>query len=197
MTVAALYVDPLAGPYPRLSGVDVWGWADLRQTSFLDRDATAYDGPHPVVAHPPCGAWGLFAWNYKAGPAAKACGPLAVEQVRQWGGVLEHPAGSQLWKHCGLPKPGAPPDDHDGWTLAVEQVDWGHPCHKPTWLYIVGTDTVPPLPKNLNGPTHCMVRLRRNSHDRPKIPDKLRHITPPTFAWWLVSVARRTRQEEP
>lgn len=45
--VAALYIDP-RGVYPQLTGVDCWG---------PDRDARTYDGPHPVVSHPPCGPW--------------------------------------------------------------------------------------------------------------------------------------------
>ena len=191
MTVAALYVDPVRGPYSRLPGVDVHGWADARQAGFWDRDARQYSGPHPVVAHPPCGPWGLFAWNYKGGEGARECAPRAVEQVRRWRGVLEHPAGSQLWRHCDLPKPNKPPDAHGGYTVAVRQGDWGHACVKPTWLYVVGCDVLPPMPLSLDGPTHCMVRLRSNPHSLPELPKALRHLTPPAFAWWLVSIARR------
>ncbi len=195
MNVAALYVDPVGGPYPRL-GLDVYGWMDARQVSIFDRDARHYEGPHPVVAHPPCGPWGRFRRRYKGGEGSKDCGPRAVEQVRRWGGVLEHPAHSTLWAHCGLPTPGADPDEHGGWTLHIEQVDWGHPCKKPTWLYIVGTYEVPPMPLSLGGPTHCMVRVLRNPHDLPELPRRQRHLTPPMLAVWLVSVARRARRSQ-
>lgn len=47
MTVAALYV--LArGPYASMPDVDPWP---------ARRNALAYTGPHPIVAHPPCGPW--------------------------------------------------------------------------------------------------------------------------------------------
>src|SRR5208282_2605434 len=82
-TVAALYVDPL-GPYPLLFDVD---WYDEK------RDARGYDGPHPVVAHPPCGPWGQLHHRCKR-DQDKEFGPLAVAAVRRHGGVLEHPAGS-------------------------------------------------------------------------------------------------------
>jgi hypothetical protein len=48
--VAALYVEH-GGSYYGLPGVDPWDDA---------RDARAYAGPHPVVAHPPCQRWGKF-----------------------------------------------------------------------------------------------------------------------------------------
>jgi hypothetical protein len=69
------------------------------------------------------------------------CGPNAVCQVQWWGGVLEHPAHSTLWKYMGLPKPGEAADDFDGGcTYEVCQVDWGHVARKRTWLYVVGVD---------------------------------------------------------
>lgn len=42
--VAALFVEK-DGPYSELNQVDVWD---------IERDARFYNGPFPVVAHPPC-----------------------------------------------------------------------------------------------------------------------------------------------
>lgn len=123
--VAALYVDP-TGVYPSL----VSTWYDEA------RDGRQYVGPLPIVAHPPCAPWSrLRAFSNGHG---KDCGPIAVEQVRRFGGVLEHPADSSLFKHCGMPQPFAFPDEHGGRTVAVYQGDYGHPAPKLTWLYLVG-----------------------------------------------------------
>ena len=108
MNVAALYVDP-RGPYPLIAGVDCWD---------EERDARLYPGPFPVVAHPPCGPWGRLAHlvDNVNKPAMgehgydRALAPVAVCQVRCYGGVLEHPRGSKRWGYCGLPLPGEEPD---------------------------------------------------------------------------------------
>jgi hypothetical protein len=197
VTVAALYVDTERGPYATMQGVDCWGQAvrDGSQASLFappDRDARAYDGPYPVVAHPPCGPWGRFWWNYQGGKGAKECGPRAVEQVRAWGGVLEHPSESGLWKHCALPLPGDDADEWGGTTLEIQQCDWGHMARKRTWLYTVGLGPHPPLPPPRE-PTHVMVRLLRNGNDWPEVPKRLRHLTPPSLATWLVEWAGADR----
>jgi hypothetical protein len=134
--VAALYVAT-DGVYFGLPGVDPW---DVR------RDARLYDGPHPVVAHPPCERWGRY-WS--GGPSARVrrkkgddngCFFAALEAVRNFGGVLEHPEASHAWSHFGL---NAPPRDggwisadfQGGWTCCVEQGHYGHRARKATWLY--------------------------------------------------------------
>lgn len=191
--VAALYVDLSRGPYPHLPGVESWGFAsrDGRQPGLFvqDRDARDYRGPHPVVAHPPCGPWGRFWWNYRGGEGAKDCGIRAAEQVRRFGGVLEHPSESGLWRAAGLPRPEDGLDHLGGYTIRVEQCDWGHPARKPTWLYINNTPELPPFPEPAE-PTHVMVRLLSNNNELPEVPKRLRHLTPPAFAEWLVNIAR-------
>ncbi len=167
MTVAALYIDPL-GPYPKMAGVECWD---------ASRDARLYDGPHPVVAHPPCGPWGRLRHKYRG--AEHDCAPRAVEQVRRWGGVLEHPAGSRLWESCGLPLApriwnwdlfrasspnfGAPVDSFGGYALEVDQCEWAHVARKGTWLYLVGVPRealeAPPFPGR--EPTHWCSGFRR------------------------------------
>jgi len=190
--IAALYIDP-RGPYPQLPDVECWGER---------RDARLYAGPWPVVAHPPCGPWGKLAFCCKYQPAD--CGPIAVAQVRRFGGVLEHPAGSRLFAHCGMPRPGELPDEHGGFTIAVDQVRWGHVARKKTWLYLVGVRDVPRDPPD-RAPTHWCSGFRSSRRSYPSsyqrtgsaVPPGIkvcsaqqRRRTPPLFASWLVSLAR-------
>jgi hypothetical protein len=155
-TVAALYIDP-RGPYPALPGVDCWD---------ADRDAQLYAGPHPIVAHPPCGPWGSF--RHLCKDQDPALGPCAVEQVRTWGGVLEHPVGSRLWERCGMSRPGELPDHAEGVTIAVNQVDWGHACTKPTWIYLVGVrlERYPRMPAGNAHARHMVRRFRASGPSR-------------------------------
>jgi hypothetical protein len=182
--IAALYVDRL-GPYFSMPDVDAWD---------VDRDATKYDGPHPIVAHPPCGPWGSLKHLYLGNEHALA--PLAVDQVRRWGGVLEHPARSGLFGYCRMPLPGEFTDAFGGWTLSVDQVDWGHVARKRTWLYIIGVER-----RHLNcppsgTPTHWISGFRSTTNPRAACPPGIkicsaqqRRRTPPAFARWLVDLA--------
>jgi hypothetical protein len=135
--VAALYVDP-KGPYRDL----VSEWYDEK------RDARTYRGPLPVVAHPPCGPWGKLAWKTKG--QSKEAGIHAVEMVRKFGGVLEHPVGSRLFETMGIPTGNweqreRRTDEYGGYTIKIRQWDLGHRAEKETILYIVGTEYVPML----------------------------------------------------
>lgn len=194
--IAALYVDALSGPYRLIDGVECWSGIPAQLSlvaSDSERDAMAYDGPSPIVAHPPCGHWGRWRKRCKQPDSWKDAGPIAFRQVRKFGGVLEHPAYSTLWPVVGAPKPGEV-DSFGGYTLQVNQTRWGHPCMKPTWIYMCRLDRsdVPALPPEQEA-THCMVRLKRNSHELPELPKRHRHITPPLFAEWLVECAKRVQ----
>jgi hypothetical protein len=121
--VACLYIDP-RGPYPALVGPEMC-WDETR-------DARTYAGPWPVVAHPPCGPWGCF--KHMCTKQDKTLALLAIEQVRRWGGILEHPRSSTLFR-AHLPRPGEFPDSAGGRSYELRQVDWGHGCVKPNRVY--------------------------------------------------------------
>lgn len=193
-TVAALYIDP-RGPYPKMPDVDCWDEV---------RDARLYDGPHPVVAHPPCNAWGPL--RHLSFGAGKDCGPRAVQQVIAHGGVLEQPAGSKLWEHCRIPPPRAYTEDeirsgqHGWFSVEVEQVAWGHVARKRTWLFCVRVPGALVLDTLRTGgtPTHWIGGGRTSSSRKgAPIPEGIkatsaqqRRRTPPAFAEWLVMLAR-------
>ncbi len=169
--VAALYVRT-DGIYPTLPLVTPY---DGRGPG---RDATGYWGPDPVVAHPPCAPWGSFRHNCTGQRADLAV--RAVEQVRTFGGVLEHPSGSHLWVARELPAPGDYPDSWGGWSLLVRQSWWGHQAPKPTWLYIVGRWDHPALPPPVADPGGRIVEMDRRD----------REATPEPLARWLVGLAQ-------
>lgn len=186
MTVAVLFAraDSI---YKTLPDCDVYD---------IDRDARTYGGPWPVVAHPPCRSWGRLRQFAKPRPDEKELGPWAVGQVRRFGGVLEHPAESTLFAHCGMPRPGQFPDDFGGWTIEIEQYHFGHRAEKSTWLYIVGADPqdLPPIPRREGRATHC-VRPTKSYPRLPSITKAEREHTPPELARWLVELASRCGSE--
>lgn len=160
--IAALFVAK-NGPYFGLEGVDPWD---------EERDARKYAGPWPVVAHPPCERWGRY-WS--GGPSARnrrskgedaGCFAAALTAVRNYGGVLEHPAGSAAWDYFGLIRPPhdggwVAADSFGGFTCQVEQGHYGHRARKATWLYAIARE----LPSLKWGPSVGM-RLEDGFHSR-------------------------------
>jgi hypothetical protein len=137
--IAALFVEK-DGVYSGLPGVDVWDES---------RDARLYEGPWPVVAHPPCARWSRLAgftearFGYKRGEDG-GCFEAALEAARRFGGIIEHPAYSKAWDAFNLPEPLV----IEGWTgglcggfsAYVEQGRYGLPVKKATWLYAYGVE---------------------------------------------------------
>ena len=201
--IAALFVET-GGCYFGLPHVDPWDGA---------RDARLYDGPHPVVAHPPCQRWGRF-WHgstrkphqYKLGDDG-GCFLSALQAVRAYGGVIEHPADSHAWKYHGLNTPkrfeGWSRADDAGWTCYVEQGHYGHFSRKPTWLYAVGTDR-PELNWSKGEQRLHPVALERYGYEKArrigmtamiggKHKTKIRNATPIEFRDVLLGIAQSVK----
>lgn len=180
-TIAVLFARA-DSVYRDIEGCDVWDF---------DRDARKWPGGSQVVAHPPCRAWGRLRTFANPRPDEKDCARWAVAQVRAFGGVLEHPAGSTLWPDQQLPRPGAR-DAFGGWTLAAPQKWWGHRAEKASWFYVVGCGPldIPPLPLVLGEAAYVVQTNKRGPH-RPHITRKEREATPPALARWLVNLAAR------
>jgi len=196
--IAALYVEP-AGVYAD-AGVDMWDEA---------RDARRYAGPYPVVAHPPCARWSSLAYlnqsqhGYMVGDD-DGCFAAALDAVRRFGGVLEHPAGSIAWTWFGLPAPiryGWSRSMFDpGWVTEVSQSAYGHRARKATWLYYYVGATPPPALDWSDPDGECIVgdlwhgdgpRIGRG--DRPRMYQREALSTPPAFRDALIDLARVAR----
>ena len=111
---------------------------DIYDVYDVNRDARTFCKRMPVIAHPPCRAWGLLSHMANPRPDEKQLAYFALAQVRLNGGILEHPAGSKLWKEAELPLQYEFPDEYGGFTIEIDQYDFGHVAHKNTKLYICG-----------------------------------------------------------
>lgn len=197
--IAALFVET-GGVYFDLPNVDPWDEA---------RDARLYDGPWPVIAHPPCARWGRY-WS--GGPSAKVrrklgddngCFESALQSVRRWGGVLEHPEASHAWAAFGIPKPpkdgGWIPLLNGGYTCCVEQGNYGHRTRKATWLLVYGI-TPPelkwgksPATMRLDAGGHSTEERRMKQATNPvkRITAREMKATPVPFRDLLISIAEQ------
>lgn len=171
--------------YKSIPGCDVYD---------INRDARTYPGALPVVCHPPCRSWGRLRSFAKPRPDERELAIFAVDQVRKYGGVLEHPVGSELWSVLALPLPGRGLDSYGGFTLGINQNWFGHRAEKKTLLYIVGVTprNVPSVPFTLDYPSHVIARNNRNKYARrPEVTAAEREHTPLNLAHWLVDLASR------
>lgn len=193
MSVAALFVDG-NGAYSRLP-VDLWD---------KKRDAMRYSGPSPVVAHPPCQQWvNLAAVNWvryrRQLPAWYPGGSdggmfaHALDCVKRFGGVLEHPAGSWAFAAHGLPAPtirgGWQRTVCGLWVCEIDQAAYGCAARKRTWL--AANVASPPVMRwrETNG-THQVGWFDRA---KPTLGKRAASATPEQLAVVLVDMARRCK----
>lgn len=159
-----------------------------------DRDARTFSGQTPVIAHPPCRLFSRMRSFANRVPGEMNLASLCLWHVRSCGGVLEHPAQSILWDLCFLPKPGQGVDLYGGFSIQVDQVAYGHPARKRTWLYI-GGHTPKSIPAPLLSPelpSGIVCGTGKRSR-RPEIPKALRSHTPRAFAEFLLEIARSSQ----
>jgi hypothetical protein len=211
LMIAALYVET-AGAYFGVPGVDPWDEA---------RDARKYAGPHPVIAHPPCQRWGRF-WHgstrkphqFKKGDDG-GCFAAALNDVKSYGGVLEHPADSHAWEAFHLPRPRREGGWTDAcllfeklpaWTCCVYQGHYGHFAGKPTWLIVAGLER-DQLPELRWGPCEQRIHpraLELHGYEKArrigmmamvggKDKTRIRNATPPEFQAVLLDLASRCK----
>ncbi len=194
--IAALFVQK-DGCYQGLQNIDPWDF---------ERDAKKYDKNYPVIAHPPCQLWGKFAKiNYKrwGGEHNKpgnddGCFAAALNFVNEYGGVLEHPAGSYAWKTYGL----LPPCKFGwkkcgpGYCCQVRQSAYGHRADKATWLYYVGKKRPFELIWDRPKGTHQIgfQDQRGKSKNKPTLYKKESNATPLEFRDMLIKLAEYSKE---
>ena len=107
------------------------------------------------------------------------CFASALEAVRQWGGVLEHPEATHAFAHYGLGRPRwrigwAPSDDGHGHICCVAQGHYGHRARKLTWLYAAGCE-LPDLDFSIPAPR---ARLDYGFHSRAERAERHADVSP-------------------
>jgi hypothetical protein len=160
--------------YHTISGVDVY---------CKRRPVSEFVGCCPVVCHPPCRLWGRLRQFAKSTQEQneRYLARLCCDHVRHYGGVLEHPAYSTLWRDQGLPLPGE--KSPEGCTIAIPQYWFGHRGRKATWLFVarLQVSEIPLMP------------YRLEAFDRVGVADGMgrseREHTPAALAEWLVALA--------
>lgn len=112
--VAVLWVERWTHYATLWPQVQLWG---------RGQDARRYRGPFPIIAHPPCGPWGKYRSRCRQ---SRSDGVIAMRLVHYYGGCVEQPVGSSLFREHGLP---------DVPVETVNQSLFGHQAIKATLLY--------------------------------------------------------------
>lgn len=197
--VAALFVQP-DGCYSDLPHVDPWPES---------RDARAYNGELPVVAHPPCQLWvNLAGVNFKRYGGVHnrpgndgGCFASALRSVMRCGGVLEHPASSFAWATHFL----LTPDVRPGWTRCeawprpywvceVWQSAYGHKARKRTWLLYCGDNPPREMRWARESGTHQVGWFDRA---KPTLSKREAIATPIGFRDDLIALAMEANDQSP
>ena len=160
----------------------------------VNRDALTFNGDLPCVCHPPCRTWGVLShMAHNAKPGEKNLALTAISFIQECGGILEHPAGSRLFG-CQLPDEGEFPDCASGFTILIDQFDFGHVAHKPTKLYICGVDIgdLPDLPaKRME---HTDRSICGNIPGTKRCTQYQREYTPEALIDWFELVLDRMKE---
>ena len=193
--IAALFVQA-DGCYSELEDVDPWP---------EHYDARRYSGNLPVVAHPPCQLWGnMAAVNYARWGGEHnrpgndgGCFAAALDSVRRFGGVLEHPAKTRAFAAHGLAAPkgmGWQRTFDGGWVCEVWQSAYGHRANKATWLYYCGITTPHELKWERIRGTHQVgfQDQRGKARNKPTLGKKEANATPIAFREELLKLARNS-----
>lgn len=118
----------------------------------------------------------------------------SINLIRKFGGVLEHPRSSKLWKEMDLPMPGKI-DQHGGFTILIHQSWFGHKAEKKTFLYICGMNKnqLPQIPISFDCIEYTIAsKIKKKSGRRIKkeVTKAEREHTPIALAEFLFKIAK-------
>ena len=156
-------------------------------TYDFQRDAFTYYDRIPVIAHPPCRLFSRLRKFSTAPAQEKKCAFFALSKIRQFGGILEHPRSSLLWKTGNFDLSGKV-DSYGGFLRSVNLSWFGFPCEKKTMLYFVGItpSQLPEFPLSFDAITHQISSSKKKS--LPEISKDSRSTTPVPMINYFVQV---------
>lgn len=151
------------------------------------RAAFSYYGTKSIIAHPPCRLFSRLRKFSNAPVKEKQCAFFALDKVRQFGGILEHPRSSTLWLNGNFKLDGSV-DDYGGFLRSVDLSWFGYPAQKKTMLYFCGLKpgTLPSFPFNLNAYTHVVNTSKKSG--KKELSKKDRSITPVQMILYFIEV---------
>jgi hypothetical protein len=158
----------------------------------LSRNAISCKSFKPAIYHPPCQSWSRLRKFSNFVPGNHWLGVWAFIRVRRFGGILEQPESSYLFKFMKAPLPGTGYDHFGGRTVVIDQVKYGHKCRKRTWLYIV--DFWQNLELNIPCPDNkpvCIIASSSKKSILPAAGKKWRNYTPLLLAKELLSLTSK------
>ena len=153
----------------------------------LERDAFNYSARLPLIAHPPCRLFSRLRKFSTAPLIEKKCAFFALSKIRQFGGILEHPRSSTLWKSGNFDLSGDV-DSYGGFLRSVNLSWFGFPCEKKTMLYFVGISPaqLPAFPLSYDAITHTIGSSRLQL--LPEISKNIRSSTPVAMIDYFIQV---------
>lgn len=167
--------------------------SNYKKIPFFDcydevRNAMTYTGSRPVIAHPPCRLWSRLRTFSNAPASEKILAVWATQVVRKFGGIVEHPYDSQLWKYIDCPGVGEF-DKFGGTSFVFDQFDFGYYTRKRTRIYIVGLNSLSELPR-LN------LRFIPVSRKFENLSPKQRSETTPELCLWFLEIIKKIEENK-
>lgn len=160
------------------------------------RNALTSQAREPLIAHPPCRKFSKLRSLSNAPTKEKQLAFFALEKIRRFGGILEHPKSSTLFKTGNFKLDGSI-DDYGGFLRVVNLSDFGFQAVKPTMLYFVGLTPkqLPPFPLNFNAITHVISTSYKYS-EKKELSRNKRSETPIQMIEYFIQVIEIIKQNK-